>query len=200
MPPKSVTLAQISGDPQAHENLYVHAVYDQIAFHFSATRYKVSAEKECGPHRFNTKLYSQPWPIIAQFLSTLPTGSVGLDSGTGNGKYLPLPTDRPPGSVWTIGLDRSRNLLEIARTAGQNDQDMKSRKEVVWGDILGRGWRDGVFVCIFLFLFSQKITLITIPLSHDWKDYAISIATIHHLATHERRKLAVQVSFQKIKL
>ena len=26
------------------------------------------------------------------------------------------------------------------------------------------------------------------------KDYAISIATIHHLATRERRKLAVQVS------
>lgn len=25
------------------------------------------------------------------------------------------------------------------------------------------------------------------------KDYAISIATIHHLASHERRKLAVQV-------
>jgi len=151
MPPKTVTPVYITGDPQAHENLHVHAVYDQIAPHFSATRYK-------------------PWPIIAQFLSTLPTGFVGLDSGTGNGKYLPLPIDRPPGSVWTIGLDRSRNLLEIARTAGQDDEDttVKYRREVVWGDVLGKGWRDGVF------------------------DYAISIATIHHLATHERRKLAVQ--------
>ena len=66
---------------------------------------------------------------------------MGLDSGTGNGKYLPLPLDRP-GSVWTIGLDRSRNLLQIARTAGGNG----TIREVVWGDVLGRPWRDGAFV------------------------------------------------------
>jgi tRNA (uracil-5-)-methyltransferase TRM9 len=38
----------------------------------------------------------------------------------------------------------------------------------VWGDVLGHSWREHVF------------------------DYAISIATIHHLATHERRTLAVK--------
>ncbi|KAF8894673.1 hypothetical protein BD779DRAFT_1609344 [Infundibulicybe gibba] len=119
-------------------------VYDEIAPHFSSTRYK-------------------PWPIIAQFLSSLPTGSVGIDSGTGNGKYLPLPANRP-GDIWTIGLDRSRNLLQIARTAGGSNQI----REVVWGDVLGSGWRPGVF------------------------DYGISIATIHHLATQARRKQAVQ--------
>lgn len=32
------------------------------------------------------------------------------------------------------------------------------------------------------------------------KDYAISIATIHHLATHERRKLAVKVCSCQLKL
>jgi len=84
-----------------------------------------------------------------------------LDSGTGNGKYLPLPIERP-GALWTIGLDRSRNLLNIARTAGD------VIREVVWGDVLGHGWRRGAF------------------------DYAVSIATIHHLATHERRKLAIK--------
>ena len=83
----------------------------------------------------------QPWPIIAQFLSSLPTGWVGLDSGTGNGKYLPLPADRP-GAVWTIGLDRSRNLLKIAQMAGGNNVI----REVVWGDVLGRSWRKGAFV------------------------------------------------------
>ncbi|KAI0331131.1 S-adenosyl-L-methionine-dependent methyltransferase [Cubamyces sp. BRFM 1775] len=129
-------------DPQAYEDAHVHAVYDEIAPHFSSTRYK-------------------PWPIIAAFLSSLPPGAVGVDLGTGNGKYLPLPAERP-GSVWTVGLDRSRNLLEIARGAGG------APREVVWGDVLGRPWRVGAF------------------------DYAISIATIHHLATPARRKAAVK--------
>ncbi|KIM80711.1 hypothetical protein PILCRDRAFT_9162 [Piloderma croceum F 1598] len=153
MPKTSVTPAQIENNPQAHEDQHVHAVYDKIASHFSSTRYK-------------------PWPIIAHFLSTLSTGSVGLDAGTGNGKYLPLPLDRPPGSICTIGLDRSRNLLEIARTAGADVDEASTIKcmprEVIWGDVIGKGWRDGAF------------------------DYAISIATIHHLATHDRRKLAVK--------
>ncbi|KAF4614753.1 hypothetical protein D9613_003253 [Agrocybe pediades] len=144
MAPRALAAAKVEGDPQTYEDQNVHAVYDEIAAHFSSTRYK-------------------PWPIIANFLSSLTTGSVGLDSGTGNGKYLPLPLDRP-GDVWTIGMDRSRNLLEIAKNAGSE----KVMREVVWGNVLDNPWRSGIF------------------------DYAISIATIHHLATHERRRLAVK--------
>ncbi|OJT10756.1 tRNA (carboxymethyluridine(34)-5-O)-methyltransferase [Trametes pubescens] len=107
-------------DPQTYEDAHVHAVYDEIAPHFSSTRYK-------------------PWPIIAAFLSSLPAGSVGVDLGTGNGKYLPLPSERP-GSVWTVGLDRSRNLLQIAKQAGERE------REVVWGDVLDGPWRPGAFV------------------------------------------------------
>ncbi|OSC99086.1 S-adenosyl-L-methionine-dependent methyltransferase [Trametes coccinea BRFM310] len=136
-------------DPQAYEDAHVHAVYDSIAPHFSSTRYK-------------------PWPIIAAFLSSLAPGSVGVDLGTGNGKYLPLGPPGSPGCVWTVGLDRSRNLLEIARTAGGG------LREVVWGDVLDRPWRLGAF------------------------DYAISIATIHHLATHARRKAAVKRLLESI--
>ncbi|KAI9064510.1 S-adenosyl-L-methionine-dependent methyltransferase [Trametes sanguinea] len=136
-------------DPQAYEDAHVHAVYDSIAPHFSSTRYK-------------------PWPIIAAFLSSLTPGSVGVDLGTGNGKYLPLGPEGRPGSLWTVGLDRSRNLLEIARTAGDG------LREVVWGDVLDRPWRLGAF------------------------DYAISIATIHHLATHARRKAAVKRLLESI--
>ncbi|TFK72198.1 hypothetical protein BDN72DRAFT_836590 [Pluteus cervinus] len=139
-----VTRVTINEPAQAYEDKHVHEVYDQIAPHFSSTRYK-------------------PWPIIGQFLCSIPTGWVGLDSGTGNGKYLSLPADRP-GDIWTIGLDRSRNLLQHARCAG-SDQPIR---EVVLGDILGSNWRAGVF------------------------DYAISIATIHHLVTPERRRAAVQ--------
>ncbi|KAI0797936.1 S-adenosyl-L-methionine-dependent methyltransferase [Abortiporus biennis] len=148
-PPKAVTATSIdTSDPQTYEDQHVHSVYDQIAPHFSSTRYK-------------------PWPIIAQFLSSIPTGWIGLDSGTGNGKYLPLPLDRP-GSIWTIGLDRSRNLLSIAQNAGG------VAREVIWGDVLDNPWRHGVF------------------------DYAISIATIHHLATPVRRKAAVKSLLKSI--
>jgi len=144
MAPRNVATVIIGEDPQIYEDKNVHAIYDEIATHFSSTRYK-------------------PWPIIANFMSSLSTGWIGLDSGTGNGKYLPLPLDRP-GDIWTIGLDRSKNLLDIAKTAGGHDVE----REVVLGNVLDNVWRPGVF------------------------DYAISIATIHHLATHTRRRLAVE--------
>jgi tRNA (uracil-5-)-methyltransferase TRM9 len=88
----------------------------------------------------------QPWPIISNFLSSLTTGWVGLDSGTGNGKYLPLPLDRP-GDIWTIGLDRSKNLLQIARKAGANG----AVSEVLVGNVLDNPWRLGVFVSFPVF-------------------------------------------------
>lgn len=102
-----------------NEHKYVHSVYDSIADHFSQTRYK-------------------PWPLIAAFLASLAPGSIGLDSGTGNGKYLPFSAD---GSAYMVGLDRSLNLLKIARRAGGKDRD------VVLGDALGLGWRRHAFVC-----------------------------------------------------
>lgn len=150
MAPKAVAAAVVDEDPQTYEDKNVHAIYDEIASHFSSTRYK-------------------PWPIISAFMSSISTGWIGLDAGTGNGKYLPLPLDRP-NDIFTIGLDRSINLLQIARNAGESGV----RREVVWGDVLGHGWRPGVF------------------------DYAISIATIHHLATHERRRHAVKKLLESV--
>ncbi|GAB1729848.1 hypothetical protein NU195Hw_g2232t1 [Hortaea werneckii] len=75
-----------------YEELHVHEVYEQIASHFSSTRYK-------------------PWPIIERFLNTLPPGSVGLDVGCGNGKYLAVNPN-----IYILGSDRSTNLTRIART------------------------------------------------------------------------------------
>jgi tRNA (uracil-5-)-methyltransferase TRM9 len=76
--------------PEKYEEQHVHEVYEQIASHFSSTRYK-------------------PWPIVESFLQSLSPGSIGLDVGCGNGKYLTVNRD-----VFIIGSDRSPNLAKIA--------------------------------------------------------------------------------------
>ncbi|KAF9927938.1 tRNA methyltransferase, has a role in tRNA modification [Mortierella alpina] len=61
--------AQVDMTPAQKEQEYVHDVYQVIAPHFSATRYK-------------------PWPVVEEFLKTMPSGYVGADVGCGNGKYI----------------------------------------------------------------------------------------------------------------
>ena len=73
-----------------YEQEHVHDVYEQIASHFSSTRYK-------------------PWPVIERFLKDLPDGSVGLDVGCGNGKYLAVNPN-----IFIVGSDRSSKLVGIA--------------------------------------------------------------------------------------
>ncbi|EXJ80051.1 hypothetical protein A1O3_08337 [Capronia epimyces CBS 606.96] len=84
-------MAEQPRDELQYENEHVHEVYDQIATHFSSTRYK-------------------PWPVVDEFLRSLPAGAVGLDVGCGNGKYLPVNK-----SVFIIASDRSKALIDIAR-------------------------------------------------------------------------------------
>ncbi|OAX80972.1 hypothetical protein ACJ72_04692 [Emergomyces africanus] len=79
-------------DPEKYEELHVHNVYQEIADHFSATRYK-------------------PWPIVERFLKERPPGSIGLDIGCGNGKYLAVNSD-----IFIIASDRSEALARIAST------------------------------------------------------------------------------------
>ncbi|PWY98974.1 hypothetical protein BCV70DRAFT_177633 [Testicularia cyperi] len=169
-------------DPLAYEQENVHAVYETIAPHFSSTRYK-------------------PWPLIPAFLGTIPSGSVGADLGCGNGKYLPLRSAlrsrsaagcgdhvKVDSSLLTIGVDRSSNLVRLARgnigsagfdrapnkqigspdSAAEASEHLKHCNEVAVGDALQSSLRTGVF------------------------DYAISIATIHHFSTWERRRASVQ--------
>jgi tRNA (uracil-5-)-methyltransferase TRM9 len=72
----------------------VHRVYDIIAGHFSDTRYKVQSH-------FKNSNTLQPWPLIEKFLKELPPGSIGLDVGCGNGKYLGVNPN-----IYVIGSDR----------------------------------------------------------------------------------------------
>lgn len=83
-------MATIQAQGEQYEQEHVHDVYEQIASHFSSTRYK-------------------PWPIIERFLSDLPDGSVGIDVGCGNGKYLAVNPN-----IFIVGSDRSTNLVHIA--------------------------------------------------------------------------------------
>lgn len=76
------------------EKKYVHRVYDAIAPHFSSTRFA-------------------KWPKVAGFLNNLKPGSVILDAGCGNGKYLGLNPD-----CLYIGCDISPSLIDICARRG----------------------------------------------------------------------------------
>ncbi|KAG0037686.1 tRNA methyltransferase, has a role in tRNA modification [Podila clonocystis] len=80
--------------PEQKEQQYVHSVYQVIAPHFSATRYK-------------------PWPVVEEFLSTMPAGYIGADVGCGNGKYIGV---NP--KLFMVGSDRSSNLISICGERG----------------------------------------------------------------------------------
>lgn len=71
------------------EQTHVHDVYERIAPHFSSTRYK-------------------PWAQVEKYILEQTPGSIGVDIGCGNGKYLRYP------HVYIIGNDRSAELCNIA--------------------------------------------------------------------------------------
>ena len=79
------------------EKKHVYDVYEKIAPHFSNTRYK-------------------PWPRVEAYLNSLPPGSLNLDVGCGNGKYLEINRDE----IMTIGTDRSFNLVSICKERDSN--------------------------------------------------------------------------------
>ncbi|KAF8000308.1 hypothetical protein HF325_005237 [Metschnikowia pulcherrima] len=76
--------------PESQEQQYVHEVYNEIASHFSLTRYK-------------------PWPIVEKFLKRQKDYGLGIDVGCGNGKYLGV---NP--KLVIIGSDRSDGLFDFA--------------------------------------------------------------------------------------
>ncbi|KAM0035950.1 putative tRNA (carboxymethyluridine(34)-5-O)-methyltransferase [Helianthus debilis subsp. tardiflorus] len=92
------------------EKKYVHRVYDAIAPHFSATRFA-------------------KWPKVSTFLHNLPSGSVVLDAGCGNGKYLGLNPD-----CFFIGCDISAPLIQICSDRGH---------EVLVADAVNLPYRSG---------------------------------------------------------
>ncbi|KAK1938215.1 Alkylated DNA repair protein alkB 8 [Phytophthora citrophthora] len=86
----------ISLAPTAMEKQYVHEFYETVATHFSSTRHS-------------------PWPKVAQFVASLPSGSMIADLGCGNGKYMKC-VDRSQSFV--VGGDRSSRLVSICGERG----------------------------------------------------------------------------------
>ena len=108
------------------ENRHVHAVYDVIASHFSATRYAV-------------------WPKVGAFLHALSAGSLLADIGCGNGKYFGVRPD-----LVILGSDRSLGLTEQAMrctrlpAAGQTAAAARAGKDAclsTCGTLLGMAER-----------------------------------------------------------
>lgn len=85
--------------PTDMEKKHVYDVYEKIAPHFSNTRYK-------------------PWGRVEEYLNTLAPGSLNLDVGCGNGKYLEINKE----NIMSIGTDRSFNLVGISKERDQSTQ------------------------------------------------------------------------------
>ena len=103
MEEERLKMEQVS-NPVEKEQIYVHKVYNEIASHFSQTRYK-------------------PWPVVEKFLKSRESGSVGIDVGCGNGKYLNINKD-----VFIIGSDYSDNLIALSSTI---NGDCKNNDSIV---------------------------------------------------------------------
>lgn len=78
------------------EEEYVQQVYDNIADNFSKTRYKV-------------------WETVAVFLDQIPSSSLVLDAGCGNGKNILYRSD-----LDFIGIDKCSKFVEICCDRGLN--------------------------------------------------------------------------------
>ncbi|XP_022248377.1 uncharacterized protein LOC111087127 [Limulus polyphemus] len=97
MPEKETDSAQEERQARsiALEKAYVHDVYDQIAPHFTDSRY-------------------MPWPHVKQFILDLEPGSLVADIGCGNGKYLDLNSE-----VYKVGVDHCNSMLQTAKKRGR---------------------------------------------------------------------------------
>lgn len=163
-------------DAESYESRHVHTVYEAIAPHFSSTRYK-------------------PWPLVSSFLLSLAPGSLGLDAGCGNGKYIGV---NP--ALYIIASDRSANLVSLARdyTSPFYDENAAPKGKKSKGKGKGKikngaaapeppeapsppSSKNQVLVADSLAL----------PYRGSAFDFAISIAVIHHMSTRGRRRAAV---------
>ncbi|KAL3300469.1 tRNA (uracil-5-)-methyltransferase trm9 [Colletotrichum asianum] len=183
-------------DAESYECRHVHTVYEAIAPHFSSTRYK-------------------PWPLVSSFLLSLAPGSVGLDAGCGNGKYIGV---NP--SLYIIASDRSANLVSLARDYQPPFYNENAPK----GGKKKGGSKKSTTTAAAAAAAAAAAPVETAPpppppsppvatpknqvlvadsLALPYRpsafDFAISIAVIHHMSTRERRRAAVAALLSSVR-
>ncbi|GAQ38713.1 tRNA (uracil-5-)-methyltransferase Trm9 [Aspergillus niger] len=166
--PNVPALANIpSADQESYEEQNVHEVYQQIASHFSSTRYK-------------------PWPIVEQFLRGLEPGSVGLDVGCGNGKYLAVNRE-----VFIVASDSFVSFYLPYFVYGYSHviPVPKSLLSANLAQIAQKHQPHSTIIADILHL----------PHPDSFFDFAISIAVVHHLSTPERRVQAIREILRTLK-
>ena len=108
-------------DTPETERAFVQNVYDNIADHFSRTRYAVcqavhSNKSKCQcTSSTTTQRQEQAWPGPESFLRALAPHSVVADIGCGNGKYMVLQEQL---GVRMVGCDVCQKLVRIAAERG----------------------------------------------------------------------------------
>jgi tRNA (uracil-5-)-methyltransferase TRM9 len=188
-------------EAEAYERAHVHGVYEAIAPHFSATRYK-------------------PWPAVAAFLHAQQPGSVGLDVGCGNGKYLAV---NP--SVFTVGSDRSAALVALARSralsgrvAGEEHAGAQGKKKGAGSEVavtakatttattettaaaaIGTTTADASSKPAAAAPAAGPVATdvlvadgLSLPFRDHAADFVICVAVIHHMSTRTRRQEAIR--------
>ncbi len=113
--------------------------FDEIAPHFSITRYK-------------------PWPESKRFISTFSKGSYFLDLGCGNGRNS---VHLAKEGMRVVGCDFSKALLEIAQNKFEWNQVL-DRTQVVRGDISSLPTKNGTFDAVLYIA-----TIHHLPLSEE---------------------------------
>lgn len=175
-------------DPQTYEDAHVHAVYDEIAPHFSSTRYKVRTLSHCALTLSLTtlRLSTSHGPSSRHFSLRFQRGQSALTLVRAMGSISRYHQSAPgacgrSGSIAAGTSSRSRSTPANvnARSCGATSSTghgAQARLSVLFSSPVSPR---ACFVCGLTRTFLQ--------------DYAISIATIHHLATPERRRAAVKV-------
>lgn len=165
---------------QFKEQEFVHDVYEEIATHFSDTRYK-------------------PWPVVERFLLDLQPGFVGLDVGCGNGKYMSVNPN-----VCVFASDRSEGLVGIACDRHVGDRSELSKKTKI-GSLQSVSEASKALETPseakkhLLGTDAMISDGLTLPFPHSRFDFVISIAVIHHFSTKERRVQAVQEILSRLR-
>lgn len=159
-------------DAEAYERTHVHGIYQAIAPHFSATRHK-------------------PWPAVASFLQAQHPGSVGLDVGCGNGKYLGV---NP--AVFMLGSDRSSALVALARSRTAHPDEPAGVVKTL-GEAAATGTpTQGGGTSTSEVLVADGLSL---PFRNEGVDFAICVAVVHHLSTRARRQDAIRQLLRCVK-